>query len=402
MKKSIFCCTNCNFQTDLTFTDPRCPKCNEPLAVLSPIDHENIDIKSWDKPFWERYSNFYPYISNSAPLLGAGLTPLTSLSDLADQYDLAALFVKNETMNPTWSFKDRGTAVGVNHALSLGYQRIGTVSTGNMAASVAAYGTKAGLDTYILVKGDMADEKMNPIAIYGVNLIRVHGDYGQLYNKSLELGAANNIYFINSDVPMRIEGSKSIAFEIAEQMAFDVPDYVIVPTSAGGNFRGIMKGFVEFYEAGLTSKIPTPICAQSTGCYPIVKAFLAGHEKISHFGPTDTIAHGIENPIPPSGNAVLRILKKYNGLAVAVNNQEILAAQRVMATNGIFGQPASAVPLAAVHKLHQQQQLPKGSKVALIATGSGLKYTAAFAKHKLHSSETTVAELPQHFQELIK
>jgi len=399
MKKLFFKCTDCDQTTQLTTVYPRCPVCNEPLEVVQIDQGQILSDAEWHQPFWVRYQDFYPYLPNIPCIsLGEGFTPLTSLGDIAKNLNLKAFYVKNETMNPTWSFKDRGSVIGVLHAKSLGYQKIGTVSTGNMAASVAAYGAKAGLETYILVKGDMADEKINPIAIYNAHLLRVQGDYSQLYDKSLELGAKNNIYFINSDVPMRIDGSKSIAYEISEQLKFDVPDYVIVPTSAGGNFRGIMKGFIEFYNAGLIKRIPTPICAQSTGCDPIATAWEKKDQQISHFGETNTIAHGIGNPFPPSGNEVLRILYKYNGIAVTVNNEEIISAQRELASHGIFGQPASAVPLAATRKLCHNELIPKQATVAMIATGCGLKYTAAFDYHQLTSAETSVSELESYFK----
>ena len=392
--KNQFLCTNCAKQFPSTNHSPRCAECGEPLSFATIQSGSINELSPLKYPFWQRYRDFYPYVNSSADVsLGEGYTPLTSLAKLADELDLDSVYVKNETINPTWSFKDRGTALGVLFALNLGYTRIGTVSTGNMAASVAAYGARADLETFILVKGDMAVEKVSPIAIYNPKLIRVFGDYGQLYDTSLKIGADNQIYFINSDVPIRVEGSKSIAFEICEQLAFNAPDYVVIPTSAGGNFRGIMKGFREFYNAGLIDSIPRPICAQSTGCAPIVKAYQQRSSAIKHFGQTSTIAHGIGNPSPPSGNAVLRLLTEYNGSAVAVSNEEIVSAQKQLAACGIFGQPASAVPLAAVKKLRQDNTIEPQATVAVIATGSGLKYTAAFEYHQLQSYETKVAEL---------
>jgi len=391
-----YVCSNCNHTTKLDESYPRCPICNEPLNVEY-IEKGKINKNSKPSdPFWVRYKDFYPYLTKDYGIsLGEGFTPLVKIDYLRNKLNLANVFVKNETQNPTWSFKDRGSVIGVINALRLGYSQIGTVSTGNMAASVAAYGAKANLKTTILVKEDMAKEKLNPIAIYGPKVLQVKGDYAKLYDKSLKIGKEKDIAFINSDVPMRVEGSKSIAFEICEQLEFDTPDYVIVPTSAGGNFRGIVKGFIEFKNAGLITKLPTFICVQSAGAAPIATAYIKGEKKISHFGKTDTISPAIGNPNPPSGNEVLRLLERYNGLALTVNNDQIKDAHLELAHYGIFTQPAGAVPLAAVYKLMNEGIIKENQTVVMIATGSGLKDTKAFNYHNLTSSFVSLDDLDQ-------
>jgi len=391
-----YVCSNCNHTTKLDESYPRCPICNEPLNVGYIKEGRIYKNTKPSDPFWVRYKDFYPYVTNDYGIsLGEGSTPLVKLNQLSNKLNLENVFVKNETQNPTWSFKDRGSVIGIINALRMGYSKIGTVSTGNMAASVAAYGAKANLETTILVKEDMAKEKLNPIAIYGPKVLQVKGDYAKLYNKSLEIGKEKQIAFINSDVPMRVEGSKSIAYEICEQLELNVPDFVIVPTSAGGNFRGIVKGFVEFRNAGIINTLPTFICVQSAGAAPIATAFMEGKEKISHFGKTDTISPAIGNPNPPSGNEVLRLLKRFNGLALTVSNEEIKKAHLELAHYGIFTQPAGAVPLAALYKLRENQTIKENQTVILIATGGGLKDTKAFNYHNLKSSFVSLEELDQ-------
>jgi threonine synthase len=180
-----------------------------------------------------------------------------------------------------------------------------------------------------------------------------------------------------------VEGSQTIAYEICEQVDFKVPDYIIVPTSAGGNIRGIEKGFREFKEAGLIDNIPKIICVQSEGCSPIHKAYVQNREEIERFKNPYTIAHAIENPLPPSGNQVLRMLKRNGGFTEAVKDEEIINAQKMMAEEGLFMQPASCVPLAALIKLKNNGKIEKDSTIVLIGTGGGLKYTSVFDKYEL-------------------
>jgi threonine synthase len=326
----------------------------------------------------KRFRAFYPFSEVSEDVsLGEGGTPLIRSSVVGQQWGLDGLYFKDETQNPTWSFKDRGTFCGIQYAISLGYERIGTVSTGNMAASVAAYGARAGLPTFILVSAGIPAEKIKPIAVYGPHLVRVEGGYHELYDGSLRAGERYGIYFINSDAPFRVEGSKTIAFEICEQMHFQVPDYVIIPVSSGGNFRGVLKGFEEFESAGLIDTVPKFIVVQAEGCAPISEAFERGREKVERIRDPRTIAHGMENPYPPSGNQVLRKLRQNGGLALTVSDEEILEAQGLLAQEGIFGQPAACAPLAAAKKLIGNGYLKPEDSIVLLITGAGLKVPSA-------------------------
>src|SRR6056297_3092122 len=400
MKEHKLYCTGCSHIESINKNISRCPKCGEPMEVELIKEGKINYSTNKGQTILERYADFFPYLDISREdSLGEGFTPLTKLQNLSRDLGLEGLYIKNESQNPTWSFKDSGTLLGILHAKKLGYKKIGTVSTGNMAPSVAAYSAKFNLETYIFVKDSIAEEKLNPILIYNPNLFKVKGDYGSLYFKTLELGEKKDIYFINSDVPLRVEGSKTISFEICEQLDSNIPDYVIVPTSAGGNIRGIEKGFAEFWACGLIDRIPKMICAQASGCSPIVNAYEAGRMEIERLYDTETIAHAIENPFPPSGNQTLRMLEHNGGIAVAVADGEILEAQKMMAETGLFGQPASAVPFAALRKLRRAGCISGESSAVCILTGSGLKYTAALAKHNLKSEECPLENLSDFIAE---
>ncbi|MDK2869299.1 MAG: threonine synthase [Pyrococcus sp.] len=357
-------CTSCGRMYPFEKPYQRC-ECGEPLELeLFSGTHKKKGTK-----VWERFSEFFPLELDPELSLGEGDTPLTRARKLSKELEIE-VYLKNETLNPTWSFKDRGTYLGIHRAIQLGFRSIGTVSTGNMAASVAAYGAHSELEVYILVSSTIAEEKIKALAPYGAKIIKVHGDYGKLYYRSLEIGKKKGIYFINSDDPFRVEGYKSISFEISEKIT---PDYVIVPTSSGGLFRGIVKGFLEAKKSGLIEKLPRFVVVQAEGCSPICKAFNTGKEKIERFENPHTIAHAIENPYPPSGNTVLRMLKKLNGICATVTDEEILEAQGILGREGVFVQPASATGIAAIKKLRREGIIKEGAIVVSILTGSGLK-----------------------------
>ena len=350
----------------------RCPICgktyDEPVQRCEcgePVEFEPFNGEPYiGKTVWERFWDFWPVEPALEFSLGEGDTPMVR-SKLGYEFGIR-LYLKNETVNPTWSFKDRGTFLAMSYALKAGYKTVGTVSTGNMAASVAAYASRFGFKAKILVSENASDEKLKAVSVYGGDVIRVRGDYGRLYFESLKLGEKHGVYFINSDNPFRLEGYKSIAFEIAEELS---PDYVLIPTSSGGLFRGIIKGFIELRESGLIDSLPKLIAVQAEGCSPICRAFQEGKAKVERFENPRTIAKAIANPYPPSGNAVLKLLRELGWGCVAVSDDEIRGAQKRLARDGLFVQPASATGIAALEKL----ELPEGAKVVSILTGSGLR-----------------------------
>ena len=394
MKKVALICTKCKKTFPIDQLYLRCDVCGEPVEVekvtKGKINKNDILTQS----ILERYADFFTFTEIDKSIsLREGFTPLISSPELASESNIKNLFLKNEAQNPTWSFKDRGTLTGIQHAISLGYERIGVLSTGNMAASLAAYGKRAGLKTFILVSSSIPSEKLNPIAIYNPILIKVDVDYGTLYYNSLKIGKQHKIYFINSDAAFRIEGYKTISYEICEQLHFDAPDYVVFPTSSGGGIRGFIKGFEEFRLCGLIDKMPKIISVQAIGCAPIYKAYISNAEVVSRVKNPNTIAHAIENPYPPSGNALLRKIRELGGTVVAVTDEEITQAQSQLLKNGIFAQPAAATPLAAVTKLSRENFFNENDTVVCTVTSSGFKDTSVFDRLDLEILESKSEDL---------
>lgn len=359
---TMFECDDCGNSYELE-TDIQICECGEPLR----LDLFTGEIKKGED-IWERYAEFFPLEIEDDLKLGEGGTPLSRAPKISKSLDLD-LYLKNETMNPTWSFKDRGTVLSVQRALDIQKTKLGTVSTGNMAASVSAYGARRDMETFVLVPSDISEKKVSQISSYGPNIIKVHGDYGELYYESFDL-AEGCIHFTNSNSPFRVEGYKTMAFEIFEEIK---PDYVIIPTSSGGLFRGITKGIKELQMSGIIDYFPTLVSVQAEGCSPICRAYESGEEKIKRWSEPDTTAKAISNPFPPGGNDVLKKLKELGGICTSVSDEEIAAAQKKIAREGVFCQPSSAVGVAALKELRNKGIIEEGADVVSIITGSGLK-----------------------------
>jgi threonine synthase len=355
---------------------PFCPECGEPLFV-APSARSGGRVIHEDRPLaLEKFAEFLPLERIDPGLsLGEGQTPLVRLEKLGRSLGFADIFAKNEAQNPTSSFKDRGTAVAVQKAVSSGATRIGTVSTGNMAASTAAYGARAGLETFVLLKEGTSAASLQAAGIFGPRLVAVEGDYGAVFNASLSIGKKLGILFMNSIDPYRLEGYKITALEIFLQLGRRAPRTVIVPLSSGGHLLGLMKGFADLEREGLIEAYPQIVGVQAEGCAPLVKAFDKGLPKYERLEEGRTIAHAIANPTPPAGNAVLRMIRERDGLLLAVSDEEMLEAQRELASSeGLFCQPESATTLAALRKLVASGRVKTGEGgVVLILTGSGLK-----------------------------
>jgi threonine synthase len=371
---------------------PFCPGCAEPLFLVPAARSGGKTIHE-DRPLaLERFADFLPLDGIDPGLsLGEGTTPLLRLERAGAALGLSAVYAKNEAQNPTGSFKDRGTAVAVQKAVSLGFNRIGTVSTGNMAASTAAYGARAGLETFVLLKEGTAVISLKAAGIYCPRLIAVEGDYGSLFRASLDIGKRLGISFMNSIDPYRMEGYKLTAFEIYIQMGRRSPRFLFVPVSSGGHLLGLMRAFDDLEREKLIATYPTFVGVQAQGCAPLATAFASGLDRYERPTEVRTIAHAISNPTPPAGNAVLRLIRDRRGILLAVTDEEMLEAQRELAAaEGLFCQPESATTLAALKKLVAAGRIvEKSGDAVLVLTGSGLK-----TPHLLESVPVELHRIP--------
>ncbi|MCK4598719.1 threonine synthase [Candidatus Bipolaricaulota bacterium] len=358
----------------------RCDSCNGPLLVTYDYGSlaKKVTVKSLaEKPagVW-KYRELLPVSPSTEPVsLGEGATPLHEAKTLASSIGLSNLFLKDDGRNPTGTFKDRGATVGMTVAVERGMHAVGTVSHGNMGTSMAAYAARAGQTCYILAPEYMTSARVLYLSVYGAKVIQVVGGYDSMYDESLKIAKKHGVLFINSDNPFREEGYKTIAFEIVEDLGWQVPDWVVTPASSGGLASGLGKGFEEFKELGLIPRIPKLAVVQPSDAQPIVVAFEKSAETIKRVDHEFTsIVRSLGNPYPPSGNRVLKLLQELGGTAIAVPDEETIAAQRDLARiEGIFAEPAGAITLAGLRRLIKLGKLNKDEKVVLVVSGFGFR-----------------------------
>jgi len=386
-------CPFCRKTYPLDVFFPFCPDCHEPMLVSAPPRARSFSGAAGLS--LEVYRNFLPLDRVNRRLsLGEGNTPLVPLHRIRRKFNLPPVFAKNETMNPTHSFKDRGTAVVVQKAAALGIRRVGTVSTGNMASSTAAYAAKSGLEAFVLLKDDTTTEKIRSAGIHGSVLIRVRGDYASLFRESYRIGRRQGIYFANSIDPLRIEGYKVTSYEIYRQLGDRAPRRVFCPVSSAGHLIGLIRGFSDLREAGYLPEAPRFVGVQASGCSPLVRAFAQNRERYCRAIRPGTIAHAISNPEPPAGNLALKWIRDSGGCFVAVTDTEILRAQKDLAElEGIFADPASATVLAALVKLSRREGARFRGDSVLVITGSGLKSMETLERQKVSVRQAFVGNL---------
>jgi len=307
--------------------------------------------------------------------LGEGNTSLIKAgSTLKDYCGSDNIFLKNETQNPTWSFKDRGTFTCICFAKTLNESVTATISTGNMGNSTAAYGSRAGLKTSVFLPHYTPEEKISAIGIHGAEIFKIKTDnYSYMKKKILNRSEELGLRVVSGNGPIRVEGYKSTAFELFEQTGGNLPDYIAVPTSACGHIRGIFKGFRELKEASIIEKLPKMIVVQSKNINPIAAAVKQGREDIIPALNKTSIAEAITTGTPYGGREIIDKIYKYGWLAEDISEKEIARAQKTTAEDGLFVEAASATTAAAVKQLIEKGEIKESEKVLLMLTGAGLK-----------------------------
>jgi threonine synthase len=367
-----------------------CDRCFGPLEVA--YDHSRLGgdvdglrrrIQAGPQNIW-RYADFLPVVDGppgpsgrlaSRTGLPAGCTPLIRADRLAKRLGLREVWVKNDAANPTHSFKDRVVSVATTRARELGFETIACASTGNLANSVAAHGAALGMDSYVFIPADLEEQKVLATGIYGTKLVAVKGNYDDVNRLCTELSAERDWAFVNVNLrPYYAEGSKTLAYEIAEQLGFELPDRCVVPKASGSLFTKVAKGFEEWRELGLVEGgLPKMNGAQADGCSPIATAFENGHDVCKPVKPK-TIAKSLAIGNPADGPYALEVARNSGGSIDSVSDEEIRAGIALLAqTTGIFTETAGGVTTAVLAKLAARGDIDPDERVVLVITGDGLK-----------------------------
>ena len=370
-------CRECGNQVPLA-AEFACAECFGPLEVAYEFgDISRAAIESGPKSIW-RYRNLLPVPSDvdSHPNTDPGLTRLVKADRLAAALGVKSLWVKDDTGNPTHSFKDRVVAVALAAARQLGFTVLACPSTGNLANAVAAAAARAGWNSVVLIPSSLERAKVLTTAVYDGALIAVDGNYDDVNRLATELAAEHDDWaFVNVNVrPYYAEGSKTLGYEVAEQLGWRLPDQVVVPVASGAQLTKVDKGFREFTELGLVDRKDYRVFgAQATGCSPVSAAFKAGQDVVRPVKP-DTIARSLAIGAPADGPYVLDVVRRTGGAVEDVSDAEVVEGIRLLArTEGIFAETAGGVTVATAKKLIATGKLDPDTDTVLLITGDGLK-----------------------------
>jgi threonine synthase len=361
-----------------------CEDCFGPLDVtyLYPdnIKRELFEARK-EKTYW-RYFELLPIRDkNNIVSINSGFTPLQKSTNLSTELQLKSLYIKNDSVNPTFSFKDRPAGVAVSRAKEINLKAVGCASTGNLASATAAHAAVARLPCYIFAPADLEPVKISQALAYGAEFVAVDGTYDDANRVASVIGDSKGIGIVNINMrPYYVEGSKTLAYEVAEQLNWQVPDYLVIPVGSGAMLNAICKGFEELCEIGLVNDVSNLkiIAAQPHGCSPVVDAFKSNSNEIFPVEKPNTIAKSLAIGDPGDGIYVLKRLKQYHGIAESATNQEIMnGILKLSKTEGIFTEPAGGVSVAVLQKLVESGKIDPDANIVCYVTGNGLKSTEA-------------------------
>ncbi len=379
-------CSKCGKRFDADKVQTVCDACGKPLfarydleavkVAVSPEDFVGREATMW------RYWELLPVRDRGNVIsLGEGWTPLIHVPRLGGKVGVPQLYVKDEGIIPTGTFKARGLSMAVSKAKELGITRLALPSAGNAAGAMTAYGTRAGMESYVFMPVDAPDVNKVECQVVGAKVVLVKGlisDCGRLVAQGVdEMG-----WFPLSTLkePYRVEGKKTMGIEVAEQMGWELPDIIIYPTGGGTGIIGMWKVFDELEELGwIGSERPRMVSVQAEGCAPIPKAFEEGKDESTFWEGAKTLAAGLRVPHALGDFLVLRAVRESGGRALAVSDDEIMEAVSLMAeSEGLFACPEGSATLAALMKMVDDGEVERDERVVLFNTGSGLKYTDLF------------------------
>ncbi len=363
-----------------------CEFCFGPVEVAYDYDaiRRNVtrqSIAAGPASLW-RYHDFLPCDREAAIDIGAGFTPLIRAKNLGKALGLNNLYLKNDTMNPTWSFKDRVVAVASTRARELGYSKLACASTGNLANSVSAHAAAAGMEAVVFIPNDLEIGKVVGSSIYGPTLVKVRGNYDAVNRLCAELAGSYDWAFVNVNVrPYYSEGSKTLGFEVAEQLGWRLPDHCVVPIASGSLYVKIRKGFEELQKVGLVEEGKVRMSgAQATGCSPVAVAWQEGTTNFRPQRP-QTIAKSLAIGNPADGYYSLVQLAETNGACGSVSDDEIVMGMKLLAeTEGIFAETAGGVTIASMKQLVEEERIHPDELTVAFITGAGFKTLEAVSE----------------------
>ncbi len=379
-----------------------CMRCFGPLDPVYDYDKFEVnkrEIERRPKSLW-KYIELLPILDRSKIVdIGAGFTPLIKAERLS-KYLGSSLYIKNDGLNPTGSFKDRPASVAVSKAIEWGDRVVGAASTGNLAAATAAHAAKANLECYIFAPASTEIGKISQTLAYGAKAILVEGTYDEAnrisHVASEELGW--NIVNVTTR-PYYVEGSKTLAYEVAEQLGWRLPDHIVVPTASGALLHALHRAINELIDLGLVEKKNVKLhAAQAAGCAPIANAFMKRSTKVEPIENPNTIAKGIAIGDPSDGDYVLKVLYERGGKATAIPDEEIIEGIKILAKlEGIFTEPAGGVTVASAKRLIEDGTIKPDEETVLLITATGLK-----TMELIEPSRDQVIKIRPSIEELLK